>query len=179
MIRKYAELFHQKYPKSKILLFSSKLQDRALDDLKYIERVNIDEDMLSNPLSVSELSGLSKPLLTIFDDIEDFPNKKVNKEIERLRDEIMRNGRSSGIYILYTHHDPCDYKKTKSQIFEASSIATFPKQSGENAYDYLYDKKLHLNKVTIKAISKTKSKFVVINKGNPKYIISDRYIVLL
>ena len=90
----------------------------------------------------------------------------------------MRNG-SSGIYILYTHHDPCDYKKTKSQIFEASSIATFPKQSGENAYDYLYDKKLHLNKVTIKAISKTKSKFVLINKGNPKYIISDRYIVLL
>lgn len=179
MIRKYTELFHQKYPKSKILLFSSKLEDRALDDLKYIERVNIDEDIVNNPLSVLELSGLSKPLLTIFDDIEDFPNKKITKEIQRLRDEIMRNGRSSGIYILYTHHDPCNYKDTKSQIFEATSIATFPKQSGDGAYNYLYDKKLHLDKNIIKSINKTKSKFVLINKGNPKYILSDRYIVLL
>jgi len=179
MIRKYIELFHKKYPKSKILLFTSKLQDKALDDLKYIVRVVIDDDMLINPLSVSELAANSKPLLTIFDDIEDFPNKKINKEIERLRDEIMRNGRSSGIYILYTHHDPCDYKKTKSQIFEAKSICTFPKQSGAESYNYLYEKKLHLSKTVIKSITSIKSKFVIINKGNPKFIISDRYIVLL
>ena len=179
MIRKYAEAFHKKYPKSKVLLFTSKLKDRALDDLKFLERVNIDEDMISNPMSVLELAGISKPLLTIFDDIEDFPNKKVTKEIERLRDEVMRNGRSSGIYILYTHHDPCDYKQTKSQIFEASSICTFPRQSGDGAYNYLYEHKVHLTKPLIKAINNTKSKFVLINKGNPKYLLSDRYIVLL
>lgn len=179
MIRKYAELFHQKYPQSRILIFTSKLQDKAIDDLKYIERVLITEDILDNPLAVSKLAKLSKPLLTIFDDIEDFPNKKITKEIERLRNEIMRNGRSSGIYILYTHHDPCDYHATKSQIFESTAICTFPRQSGDGAYDYLYKNKVYLSDKIINSIKKNKSKFVIINKKVPKYILSDKYIVLI
>jgi len=179
MIRRYTELFKQKYPKSKVLLFSSKEKDKALDDLKYIERIKIDDDIVNNPLTIKEISAYSKPLLTIFDDIEDFSNKKINQAVQRLRDEVMRNGRSYGIFTLFTHHDPCDYKSTKSQIFESTAICTFPKQSGENAYDYLYEKKLHLNKKYINLINKTKSKFVYINKGNPKYIVADKYIILL
>jgi len=179
MIRKYAELFHQKYPQSRVLIFTSKLKDKAIDDLRYIERVQINEDILENPLSVSKLAKLSKPLLTIFDDIEDFPNKKITKEIERLRNEIMRNGRSSGIYILYTHHDPCDYIHTKAQIFESTAICTFPRQSGDGAYDYLYKNKLHLDDKTQKIIKKQKSKFVFINKKIPKYILTDKFIMLL
>src|SRR5690606_334372 len=102
-----------------ILLFSSKEKDKVLDDLP-IERVRIDDDIFNNPYTLSEISSKSKPSLAVFDDVQDFKSRKINIEIARLRDEIMRNGRSYGIYSLFIYHDPCDYKQTKSQIFESN-----------------------------------------------------------
>ena len=75
-----------------MLLFSSKREDKALDDIKQIIRVKIDDDIHVNPYTLKEISSNSKPTLCIFDDIEDFPNKKINQEVARLRDEVLRNG---------------------------------------------------------------------------------------
>jgi hypothetical protein len=178
-IREYVLHFLKKYGvKSNILLFSSKKEDKALDDLK-LERVQIDEDIFANPYTLSEIAGTGKPVLTIFDDIEDFSTKKITKEIERLRDEIMRNGRSYGIFCIYVHHDPCDYKSTKSQLFEANMVVIFPKRSGVGTYNYLLDNKLHLGKKNIDLINTLKSNYVCISKNIPQSIISDKYILLL
>ena len=176
-IKAYVQRFHKRYPRSKILLFSSKAEDKMLDNLP-IERMNIDDDIHNNPFTLKELSTKSKPLLTVFDDIQDFPNKKINNEVARLRDEIMRNGRSYGIYSLFVHHDPCDYKSTKSQLFECNKVIIFPKRCGKGAYNYLMDRKLHLSSKNINVINSLKSNYVCINKGVPKYIISDKYIIL-
>lgn len=177
-ISQYIQAFHTKYPKSKVLLFSSKTNDAVLDKLAYIERVDITEDILADPYTLQEISGLSKPLLTIFDDVEDFPNKKITQAVGRLRDEIMRNGRSYGIYIVYVNHDPCNYKETKQQIFEASKVVIFPKKCGQGTYNYLLDKKLHLPKKIIEVIVNVKSQYVCINKALPQFILSDKYILL-
>jgi len=178
-IKEYAEHFKQKYPKARGLLFSSKKEDELLDTLKFIDRVDIDEDILVNPYTLEEMGSISKPSLIIFDDIQDFPNKKLNVEIARLRDEVMRNGRSSGLFSIYVNHDPCDYKATKSQIFEANKMVIFPKKCGMGTYNYLLEKKLHLNKKTIEAINTLKSNYVCINKNVPNSVISDNYILLL
>lgn len=174
----YAKLFHLKYPKSKIYLFSSKKEDETLDKLKYIERINVDDSVINDPYSVKDISARSKTSLVIFDDIQDYPNKKINQEIARFRDELMRNGRGNGVYTMFVHHDPCDYKATKSMIFEANKIVIFPKRSGEGAYNYLLEKKLHLNKKYIDSVNNLKSDWVLINKANPKYILSNKYILL-
>lgn len=178
-IADYVRKFKEKYPKAHILLFSSKKEDEQLDKIKYIERVNIDEDILVNPYTLNEISVVSKPLLTIFDDIQDFPTKKINQEIARLRDEILRNGRSYGIFSIYVNHDPSDYRNTKSQLFEANKCVIFPKRCGEGAYNYLMDKKLHIGKKQIELINSLKSSFVCINKSVPRTAISDKYILLL
>lgn len=178
-IREYIIHFLEKYgSKANILLFSSKKEDKVLDDLR-LERVEIDEDILTSPYTLEEISSTGSPVLVIFDDIEDFGTKKITKEIERLRDEVMRNGRSYGIFCIYVHHDPCDYKSTKSQIFEANMIVIFPRRSGVGTYDYLLDKKLHLGKKKIDMINQLKSNFVCINKNIPQNIVSDKYILLL
>jgi len=75
--------FHKKYPKSKILFFSSKTEYKNIDSMPFIERVRINEDILTNPYTLSEMSAQSKPTLTVWDDIEDFPTRKITKEIER------------------------------------------------------------------------------------------------
>lgn len=176
-IRNYIIAFKNKYKKAKVLLFSSKKKDELLDDLE-IERVEIDNDILVNPYTLEQIAGLSKPSLTIFDDVQDFENKKINQEIARLRDEILRNGRSYGIYCLFVNHDPCAYRETKSQLFEASQVVIFPKRVGSGTYNYLLEKKLHLPKNYIDIILKAKSNFVVINKSLPQFILSDKYILL-
>lgn len=178
-IKEYVLKFIDKFPKSNILLFSSKAEDKSLDVIKKIIRVEIDDDIYNNPYTLSEMSSAGSPILTIFDDIEDFKNIKINKEIARLRDEILRNGRSYGIYSIFVNHNPSDYTRTRNQIFEASAVAIFPKRSGLGTYNYLLEKKLFLPKDIVKNINELKSNFVVIKKQHPKTIISDKYIFLV
>lgn len=177
-IAEYLVRFLDIYPKATILLFSSKKDDKCLDKFKQVIRVNIDDDIFHNPYTLVEISSNSKPTLCIFDDIEDFPNKKINKEVERLRDEIMRNGRSYGIYSIFVHHNPTDYKATRNMIFEANKVVIFPKRSGKGTYNYLLDKKLLISKEHIELINNLKSNYVCIVKQIPKCIISDKYLIL-
>ena len=96
----------------------------------------------------------------------------------RLRDEILRNGRSFGLYSIFVHHNPTDYKATRNMIFEANKVVIFPKRSGKGTYNYLMEKKLLLSKGHIDLINNLKSQFVCINKQVPKSIISDKYIIV-
>ena len=178
-IVKYILEFKKKYPKSKILFFSSKLQDENIDKLKFIERVNVDDDILTNPYTLAEIAENSKPCLVVFDDIEDYQSKKITKEIDRLLNEILRNGRSYGIYCIYTHHQPADYKATRNLCFEATHCVIFPKRAGKDAYNYFLEKKLNLNKKIVEKINGLKSNFVCIKKNIPKCVISDKYILLV
>lgn len=179
-LAQYIVNFHKKYPKAKILFFSSKTKDDIIDKLKFIERVKIDEDFLLYPLTLEEMTaGGKKPILCCFDDIEDFSSRKINKEVERLLNEILRNGRSFGIYCIYTHHQPNDYKATRNLIFEASHCVIYPKRCAKNTYDYFLEKKLNINKKNRDLINNLKSNYVCIKKDIPQAVIADKYILLL
>ena len=177
-IKQYVQHFLAQYPKGTVLLFSSKQEDKSLDGIKQIKRVKIDDDIHVNPYTLKEISSNTKPTLTIFDDVEDFANKKINNEVARLRDEILRNGRSYGIYSIFVHHNPTDYKATRNMIFEANKVVIFPKRSGKGTYNYLLEKKLLLSKENIDLVNNLKSSYVCINKQIPKCIISDKYIIV-
>ena len=179
-LAQYIVNFNKKYPKAKILFFSSKTKDDIIDKLKFIERVKVDEDIVENHFTLEEMtSGSKKPLLCCFDDIEDFQTKKINKEIERLLNEVLRNGRSFGIYCIYTHHQPNDYKATRNLIFEASHCVIYPKRCAKNTYDYFLEKKLNINKKNRDLINNLKSNFVCIKKDIPQAVIADKYLLLL
>ncbi len=175
-IGEYIQKFRQKYSKAKVWLISSKTEDRILDCLP-IERIRIDEDILEMPLTLEDIS-VTPCSLAVFDDIEDFKNKKVTAAVDQFLNECIRNGRSRGIFTLYVHHDPCDYKATKLKLFEATRVVTFPRRCGAGIYDYLYEKKLKLNKRTIDAIDGLRSDWVCVNKRIPRLVISNRYILI-
>lgn len=177
-IRNYVILFHKKYPKAKIYLFSSKTKDEMLDQLKYIERINIDDDYIENPVEIGQLNCGQKVCLCIFDDVQDFRSKKITQEIGRFRDECLRNGRERGIFVLCVYHNPCEYKETRHQLFECDKIVIFPKRCKRGIYDYLLEKKLHVDKAARRAINELNSTFVCIDTGMIPTIISDKYIIL-
>ena len=178
-IRPYIIDFYKKF-KSNIWFFSSKPQDDAVDDLP-IKRVEIDDKFVENPPDVREFANQNKhPNLVVFDDVQDYKKKTYNKAVQQLRDEILRNGRSMAIYIIYVWHKPADHKNTEQQIFESTATVIFPKTSGHDDYDYLMKRYLGLSNAEQKnLLKKAKSKYVYVTKKSPAVAISDKYILLL
>lgn len=179
-IRPYCIQYHKQFPSNKIFLFSSKLKDRALDDLKFVKRIVVDEDILTNPFEID----LFENSLCVFDDIEDFPldpkgKPLIGKAVLKLLEELLRNSRSYNTYLLYTHHTPTNYKETKLMLHEATAVVIFPrsKYSGKADYDYLMKQYVPINKDLQTIIKNTNSEYVYITKTNPLIIISNNYIL--
>lgn len=179
-IRLYIMHFLKKYPKAPVLLFTCKQHDKKLDDIKQIKRVRIDTDMLQNKMTLQEISAKKNPfVLCIFDDIEDFPDKKLNIEINRLCNEVIRCGRSYGCITLYVNHDSCAYNQTKLFIKEATQIVMMPYRAPKSTYDLMMSHYLKLDNKTQNLIKNVKSDFVAVNRSRPECIIADKYIILL
>ena len=178
-IRQYIIQFMLKYPKSKIYFFSSKSEDKAVDDLP-IKRINVDDKFVSNPPDIrSFMNKNGEPNLIIFDDIQDYKKKSYNNAVQQLRDEIARNGRSLGLYVIYLWHKPADRKNTEIQIFESTSSIIFPKTSGHDDYDYMAGRYLGVKPEKMEILKRAKSNYVYITRKSPAVAISDRYIMML
>ena len=95
--------YKKQFPKNKLILFSNKSSDPAFDSLGYVERVVIDEELIVEPITLEELRNT----LVIFDDVEHCHIKDVDKELDRIRDLILVQGRS--------------YKTSFASIFKLSS----------------------------------------------------------
>lgn len=181
-IRPYIRAFKHKYGKKAIVyLFSSKPSDIALDDLD-IKRINVNEDILLNPPNIKDFCNKDKklPNLIVFDDIQDYKSKKINEAVARFRDEVMRNGRSLGLFSVFVNHVPTDYRQTKDQLFESTACVIFPKTSGHSDYDYMMQKYLGIKDAnSMHLIKKAPSKFVYVSKKSPSFAMSDNYVIML
>lgn len=173
----FVKKWMQKNKGKPVFLFSSKTEDAKLDSIKGINRVEITEDLIINPITLDEIAIKGKSLC-LFDDISDFSNSKITKEIKRLLLEILRNGRSRNIDIIYVNHDLTSGYETKLLILEATGIVLFPKRSASGTYQYLLEKKLRINKENINLITKLNSSYVYIHTNHPNVIISDKYILV-
>jgi GTPase SAR1 family protein len=178
-IAQYIHFWSVKYPNCPILLFSSKKEDKQLDGIKNLIRVQIDEDILVNPFTLNEITIKKKPAyLCIFDDIEDFSNKKVSNEVRRFCEECLRLGRSYHIYSIVVHHQPTDYRATRNYLLESSAVVIFPRRAPSNVYNYLLEKKLMINKDNINLINKLNSNWVYIRRSYPNTITSNKYVLI-
>jgi hypothetical protein len=178
-IRPYIIHFLNKYKGSKVYFFSSKTEDKAVDDLPII-RVKVDDNFVLNPPDIRKFSNNnSNPNLIVFDDIQDYKKKSYNNSVQQLRDEIARNGRSHGLYVIYLWHKPADRKNTEIQIFESTASVIFPKTSGHDDYDYMASRYLGVKPETMEILKRAKSNYVYITKSSPAVAISDKYIIVL
>ena len=102
------------------------------------------------------------------------------KEVERIRDMLLNTGRSSGVYVITTNHQLSDYKETRDQINEASSITFFPGALGHEQIRYVLGKKLGLQKDLIQRILSLPSRWVTLYKrSTPKYILHEKGAFLI
>lgn len=152
--------------KKPIIVFSDKLEDKPIDELKP-NRMQLDEELVENPIEPEEL----KNSYVIFDDIDSISDRKVNNAVGWLRDRILKKGRSSGITTIITNHQIANYKETRTTLNESNFIVFFPKGGGGHAVKYLLTKYLGLSKEQISRIFDLPSRWVCVHKQYPMYVI--------
>lgn len=155
------KIYHKQYPKNRILIFSNKLEDPVFDSLKYVNRVEIDDELIEDPLNLDELRNT----LIIFDDIEGNPDKKINIEMDRLRDLILQQGRSYKTSFIYISHLANNYKQTRTILNECNAITLFPAMTTKHSLKYLLEKYFGFDKNDINKVVNLPSRWVTIYKA--------------
>ena len=90
-IQKILKNYTQVYKKRKIILFSLQDFDDKLDPIfKNIQRVDLGPDFAEHPYTLDELRNS----ICIFDDVDSIRDKKLKEAVFKLKDDIMKQGRS-------------------------------------------------------------------------------------
>lgn len=153
--------YHQQYPKNKIILFSNKPTDPVFDILSYVDRITITEDLVKDPITLNELENS----LVLFDDVECNTSKEIDKELTRISDLILQQGRSYKCSFVYISHQANNYKATRNILNEAHHIVVFPSMSTRYSLNYLFGKYFGFDKNTIGKICKLPSRWVQVTKA--------------
>ena len=153
--------YHQQYPKNKIILFSNKPTDPVFDILSYIDRITITDELLKDPITLNELENS----LVIFDDVECTTSKEIDKELIRISDLILQQGRSYKCSFVYITHQSNNYKATRNILNEAHHVVVFPAMCTRYSLNYLFGKYFGFTKDIINKICKLPSRWVQITKA--------------
>lgn len=161
-MNEYAKSYKLQNPKNDIFLFSKLDDDKTLNKNKSIQRIQIDEELLENPIDAKELSNS----LTMFDDTMMIRDDKISKEInEKLMKDVLEVGRQYNTQICVTNHLINDYKKTRPMMNECTHLVIFLRGSNKYALNYCLSKYLGLDKYQIKKLFNLRNtRWAVINK---------------
>jgi hypothetical protein len=168
---KYIKEYQKQFPKNNVYVISQIEEDDAFKDIKNLKRLEIDERLISDPISYEMFENS----LVIFDDVDVMSNKEIKNAVLQLRNEIAELGRHKNISMLQTSHASCNGTKTKSIIQECSCVVLFMK--GGNTYNRLLKEYLGFNDPEVRALKKLNSRWVCIHKTYPSIILTENEIM--
>lgn len=166
----YIKQFLKLHPKSKVYIVSAIPNDEVLDSIKpKPKRLKIDEKMYEKPIPIE----LFENSIILFDDVDNIRDKKIKEAIQKLRDDVLANGRHYNINVISLTHNPTNNKETKSSLLESNSIVMFPHGGDDYHIKRVLKEYLSIPTKKIDEILKMKSRWIFINKSYPKYMISE------
>lgn len=176
--------FNIMFPDACVYLFSKVSSDPAFDALekkKIITRIPINEKIIENKVDV--LNDIENGSLVIFDDIDTINDKNLLKEINNIKLQILEIGRHKNIYCIVTSHliNTGDRTSTRTMMNEMSNLVIFPKGGG-SVYQQRYCLKNYLgftNAQCEKILNVNNSRWVLISKNFPQYILTERECYLV
>lgn len=164
---RYMDQYHKKYPDNPIVIFSRKSEDPAIDNYEWDPiRIQLDEEYLYDPVLLEDLENTC----VLFDDIDTFP-KDIRESVQHLRDDILEVGRSFHITTICTSHQLMNYKSTRVLLNEATQVVFFPKSGSQYHIKRFLKVYCGLDKDQIKDIINLPSRWIMINKSYPMYVM--------
>ena len=169
----------QRTIKQRIIMFSAVEEDIAFESIK-MKRIPFDKlvDDDGQPNDCIQLDDL-KDSLCIFDDIDMIANKKLRIWMQDLRNRCLEVGRHKNISIISVNHELMNYRETKIIHTESNKIVLFPNSgSGAQIKRYLISY-IGMSNDEIKRVFALKSRWVMISKSAPRYVMSANEAYLL
>lgn len=160
---KYAMTFHKMFPKRDIFVISPSL---SCDNYpKYCQRIDIDD--LEDPLTLEETPENS---LVIFDDIDTCAFKD---KLYKFRDDLLERGRHKNIYVIaLVHKTKCSNKLSSDTLLtECNLLGMFPKAGAIRANKRILENDVGLMTKDVRDIFDIPSRWIIIHKAYPQYII--------
>lgn len=145
-------------PKQRVFLFSLKHEDPVLDSIKKLQRIEIGQDLIDEPIEINEM----KNSICIFDDCDDIGNKKLKDAVINLRNLLCNIGRSYDIDVLITTHECCANKATKIPISESHLLIIFPYDMNNYDLEYFLKKKIGVSNELISKIKTLPTTYITI-----------------
>ena len=167
---KWIKEFNKMFRDQEVYVFSPIPSDKALD-ANNITRVDMDQDLLNNPITVEELENS----LVVFDDCESIKEKKILGYVEWLRDSILEVGRHYNVRMVWISHLISNYSSTRRLLNEATAVTVFPR-SGSGVYQI---KKFLINqcglcKSEIKKFLTQDSRWCSVYRTFPQYVLTEK-----
>lgn len=176
------ENFNIMFPDSNIYIFSRLKTDPAFNKLeKIIIRIPIDESLVDDPIDV--INDIEEWSLVLFDDIDTISDKKIMDALNNIKSQILEIGRHKNIYCIVTSHliSGSNRAATRTMMNEMTNLVIFPKGGG-SVYQQRYTLKNYLgfnNKEVDKIINADDTRWVLICKNYPQYILTQKICYLV
>jgi energy-coupling factor transporter ATP-binding protein EcfA2 len=167
-ISNYMKSFNKVYPDREIYIISKVHDDPTFKNIQYTH-IPIDETWVDDPYTKEDF----EESLVVFDDASVIDNKTIGENIEYLKKEILEEGRHNGISCIITSHMAADKNRTRTILNESTKIVVFPRSMSTKSLEYVLGQYYDLTKKQIERIKKLPSRWVLINRDFPKYIIYD------
>jgi hypothetical protein len=170
---KYAEQYQKIYD-NPIYLISNINEDVEVDKIKDLIRIPI-EDVMTDKITPEAIHDC----LIIFDDVDVIPDKNISLKVEKLRDQLLTTGRHFGISCLITSHLGSNFQHTKVPINESAFVVVFPKGGNWSQIDRILHNYSGLTRQQEDDIRRLPSRWVMIHKCYPTYVIYEKGCYLI
>lgn len=175
-VSKYAQQYEKLFPENKIYLFSKVDDDVSLEGIKNIMRIDLDYQLVDDPMNVEEeLSDC----LVIFDDTDTIKDKEIRGAINSLKEDILETGRHYNTSILITSHLITNYKETRTVLNESNLITVYPASGSAHQIKYALKNYFGLSLEDINNLFKLNSRWVTVKKNYPQMVFSEHKVYLL
>lgn len=189
-VSNFLKMYKEVYPDNPVFIFSAVPTDKAFKwleeiDEKAIKKLKKDEEyekqFIRIPLDDSFLQLIEDGdewttddlyhCAVIFDDIDVIPDRKIRSAVVKLRDQCLQIGRHTATTTICTSHLTCNHNATKVILAESTKIVLFPRSGSVNQIEYCLSKYCGLSKDQIKEFLNVPSRWCMINKTYPQYIM--------
>ena len=170
----FASRFIKEYlaenPKNPVYLFSSIGEDKCMDSIKGIKRINLGEDFLNTSFVLDDFENS----LLVFDDIDVIVDKRLKTKLYHILNNLLMTGRHSKTSVVFTSHIATNGRDTKVLLAECTHLVCFPKMMNGRSRDYLLKAYIGLDTNEIKEIMKLRSRAVVFIRGYPQVVVHEK-----
>lgn len=178
ILRSYSRRYRQLWPRRPIVLISQLKEDETLDllaDEIGMRRMAIDS-LVMEPLELSELG--KDGCLILFDDI-DALDKDGDLAVHDAITKIATMGRHACCSMVIASHTPTNGLKTRVILSEMHAFVCFSHGASPSAIDYLLERYAGLSKIQCRNARKLRSRWFMVSKTYPGYVVADGTAYLL